>query len=95
MAIINKILDNTKQFVEKAKDLINSTVLVAQQVQKVTGAGKEAMEAVANFSKANIIEIHNICFDMPLNKAVSAYFTLTIDATLGQRKRLNMDIFAK
>ncbi|XP_065648513.1 uncharacterized protein LOC101234739 isoform X2 [Hydra vulgaris] len=95
MSIISQILDNTKLFVEKSKDLINSTVLVAQQVQKVTGAGKEAMEAIANFSKSNIIEIHDICFDMSLQKAVTTYFTLTIDATLGQRKRLNMDVFAK
>ena len=80
-----------KTFVEKAKGLIDIAEKAAEKIEEAAKAGKDALTAIAKYTKENLINIHHICFNTTLEKAEGACFGVNVDVTLFGNKRFQHD----
>lgn len=89
--IIQKVLKAIREFVESAKDLIEMAEKASAKLEQAALSGKRAIDAIANYTKENLINIHSICFNTTLAEAEQACFVLNVDIVLGGTKRFKYD----
>ncbi|XP_047124032.1 uncharacterized protein LOC101234357 isoform X1 [Hydra vulgaris] len=88
---IKKALSYAEELVDKSKHLMKSTKRASMEIEKAASAGRQAMYAVAKFTKKHLILIHDICFNTTLEQAEQGCFDLNIDVKIGDVKRVKLE----
>ena len=75
-------MSRLKSLVMKSLDLVYATDKVAVAIESVAMTGDRAVHVMANYSKANLIDVRHICFNTSLEKAKSACIDLNVEVRL-------------
>lgn len=89
--IIEKVLNEVQQFVAAAKDLINIAERAAAKLEVVAASGKRAVDAISVYGRDKLIDVHSICYNTSLQQAQRQCFQLSVDVTLGEKKRFKYE----